>query len=96
MYFCGMFNLDDWRESVVYIVLDDFRREFFPQWKCFIGCQKEFVLTDKYRKKKTVRFGRPCIWLCNPEDDPRNGADHSTIEWIEKNAKIVRLQIQLY
>jgi len=95
MYLCGQFNLDDWDDSAGYIVLDDFDVKFFPQWKSFLGCQRCFVLTDKYRKKRTVQWGKPCIWLCNPEYDPRGELGRHR-EWLELNCVFVRLEVPLF
>jgi len=95
MYFCGQFNLDDWNDDAKYIVLDDFDAKFFPAWKSFLGSQRCFVLTDKYRKKRTVEWGRPCIWLCNPEFDPRINLSHSR-EWLECNCSFVNLSRPLF
>ena len=95
MYLCGQFNLDDWDDNAKYVVLDDFDVKFFPQWKSFLGCQKCFVLTDKYRKKRTVQWGRPCIWLCNPEYDPRGALPFSR-DWLEANCLFLTLTNPLF
>lgn len=95
MYLCGQFNLDDWDDNAKYIVLDDIDVKFFPQWKSFLGCQQQFVLTDKYRKKRTVKWGRPCIWCCNPEYDPRGALPYSR-EWLECNCDFITLSSALF
>nr|QJB18634.1 MAG: replication-associated protein [Genomoviridae sp.] len=96
MYFCGQFNLDDWNsDTAKYCVLDDFDIKYFPQWKSFLGCQREFVLTDKYRKKRTVKWGKPTIWLCNPEFDPRGALPYSR-EWLNLNCDFVELTRPLF
>jgi len=95
MYFCGQFNLDDWDGDARYIVIDDFDVKYFPQWKSFLGCQRTFVLTDKYRKKRTVEWGRPCIWLCNPEYDPRGELLRSR-QWLDVNCDFVHLNEPLF
>ncbi|UDN67472.1 replication-associated protein [robinz virus RP_428] len=88
MYFCGQFNLDDWNSDAKYIILDDFNIKFFPAWKSFFGCQKSFVLTDKYRKKRTVQWGKPCIWLCNDDGDPRRTLSGAESTWLWSNCLI--------
>lgn len=65
MYFNHLFNLDDWRDDALYIIFDDFEWQFIPAKKCFLGAQKMFSISDKYRKKRTVKFGKPCIVLTN-------------------------------
>jgi len=64
-----MFNLDDWNANAQYMILDDMEFEFIPARKPLFFAQKDFVLTDKYRKKKTVKFGKPVIYLCNNVPD---------------------------
>jgi len=88
MYFCGQFNLDDWDDGARYIVLDDFDIRFVPQWKSFFGAQKTFTLTDKYRKKRTVTWGRPLIWICNPDMDPRGSLSGAAREWLHLNSVV--------
>ncbi|KAJ2974197.1 hypothetical protein NUW54_g11928 [Trametes sanguinea] len=89
----GLFNLDEFDESADYIVLDDISMQFFPSYKSWLGAQKEFNQTDKYRRKQLVRWGKPCIWLSN--DDPRNaqGVDR---EWLDGNCIFVHLTHKLY
>jgi len=98
MYFCGQFNLDDWDESARYVVLDDFNFKFFPQWKSFLGCQKRFVLTDKYRKKRTVSWGKPCIVCGNNDDDgnPFRALPRTHLGWLEKNCDFVEIVLPLF
>jgi len=89
MYYNGLFNLDDWDGETNYIILDDFDIKFFPNWKSFIGCQKQFTVTDKYRGKRTVKWGKPCIWLNN--DDPRESLSRSQSIWLEANTVILNI-----
>lgn len=97
MYFGGMFNLDDWDETAEYIVFDDFEWDYFKRWKKnFFGAQKCFVLTDKYRKKITVNWGKPCIYLCNEEQHPRLHCTGLEWNWIFGNVYDLTLQVPLY
>lgn len=96
MYFNGMLNLDDWDDDAKYIILDDFSPDvakYLPMWKSFFGAQRQFVLTDKYRKKRTVRFGKPLLWLCN--ECPRLD-DHNAREWLKENSVTVWVNNKLY
>lgn len=97
MYFCNLLNLDLWDETADYIVLDDFNSDitkFFPAWKCFFGGQREFTLTDKYRGKKTVKWGKPCIWLSNEDIFKNLNIEH--INFIKKNCEVIVLNKKLY
>lgn len=66
MYFNGMFNVDEWDDSVAYAIFDDFNDwSLWFTYKQFLGAQEEFVVTDKYRGKRTVKWGKPCVLLSN-------------------------------
>lgn len=86
-----MLNLDDWNDDARYIILDDFDIKFFPQWKSFFGAQKSFVLTDKYRKKRTVSWGRPLIWVCNSDGHPKRTLSGAQLGWLALNSITVEL-----
>jgi len=96
MYFCNLFSIDDWCDEAKYIILDDIDIKFFPHWKFFLGCQKEGVLTDKYRKKRRVRNGRPTIWLCNEDMDPRRALSGAECQWLDLNCHFYEISHPLY
>lgn len=92
MYFNGYFNLDNWDDAAEYAVFDD-----FPDWKEFrnykqwLGAQGEFTVTDKYRHKRSVKWGRPVIILSNedPEWKEPGWVNKNTIYWkIQKGNKL--------
>lgn len=91
MYFNGMFNLDDWDEAALYAVFDDWADwDKFYLYKQFLGAQKEFIVTDKYHKKRTVSWGKACILLSNKEPC---FADY---DWIKLNTIIVEIKTSLF
>lgn len=99
MYFNGGFNLDEWNEDAAYIIIDDFDKDpdvplekYFPSWKQFFGCQKEFTLTDKYRRKQKVKWGKPMIWISN---NPIN-CKSSTLDYIKKNSHTINVLSSFY
>ena len=97
MYFNNLINLDDWDDTADYIILDDFSSDitkFFPCWKCFFGGQKQFVLTDKYRGKRTVTWGKPMIWLSNEDIFSNLKIEH--VNFIKANCEVVILINKLY
>lgn len=62
----GGFMLDLWDDGAEYLILDDFQDwSKFYLFKQFFGGQEEFVVTDKYRKKRNVKWGKPVIVLSN-------------------------------
>ena len=95
MYFNGQFNLDDWDDDAQYIILDDMNIKYVPNYKAWFGAQRQFVLTDKYRKKRTVKWGKPLIWICNEGEDPRKAVTVNK-EWMEKNSTFVFVHNKLY
>lgn len=97
MYFNSLFNLDDWNPDAEYIIFDDFPWDQLKRWmKQFFGAQYEFVLTDKYRKKKTVKWGKPCIFLGNDDNDPKMQATPLEWQWLEMNVFYHTLTSRLY
>jgi len=93
MYWNGQFNIDDWNDNAKYAVLDDLNIQFLPNYKFWFGAQKSGVLTDKYRKKRTVEWGRPLIWVGN--DDPRR-ASNVDYEWMLLNTIFVEITEPLF
>lgn len=93
VYYNGLFNLDDWDATAKYVIFDDFNIEFFNQYKAWFGAQKRFTVTDKYRKKKTITWGRPMIWIGN--DDPRTN-DKVDKEWMDLNSVYCFIHNKLY
>lgn len=97
MYFNNLLNLDDWDEESDYIILDDFSSDilkYLPCWKCFFGGQKQFTLTDKYRGKRTVKWGKPMIWLSNEDLFKNLNIEH--INFIKRNCTVIVLDNKLY
>ena len=97
MYFNNLLNLDNWDESADYIVLDDFSNDiikYLPCWKCFFGGQREFTLTDKYRGKRTVKWGKPMIWLSNEDLFKNLNIEH--VNFIKRNCDVIVLNCNLY
>lgn len=88
MYFNGYFNLDLWDEEAEYAVFDDFDiegkklEEYFRSWKCWFGAQKEFNITDKYKRKMNVKWGKPIIFISNNDIE----CSSKTLDYIRKNS----------
>jgi len=85
MYFNGAFDLSKWDSSVSYAIFDDFEWQFMPFKKCFFGCQKCFVLTDKYKGKRTVEWGKPMIFICNELPNELCSS------WYKENTELVQV-----
>lgn len=92
MYFNTDFDLALWDETAEYIIFDDIsNNDYFFKWKGLIGAQKTVTLTDKYRAKKTVQWGKPCIWLCN--EIPHGISANA---WVTKNCTVCYLENALF
>ncbi|AXB22594.1 replication associated protein [Alces alces faeces associated circular virus MP65] len=59
------------------------------KYKAWLGCQEHFICTDKYLRKESIKWGKPCIFLSN--DDPTESLKHSDFLWIQKNCWIVEV-----
>lgn len=70
IYMCNYFNLDQWDSSADYLILDDIKFENIIGRKALLSGQAEFSLTDKYKRKTHVHWGKPVILLCNEDMNP--------------------------
>lgn len=89
-----MTNIDKWDKEAKYVIMDDIEFEFMPNKKQWWGAQREFEMTDKYRKKITIQFGKPLLFLCNPDQDPRSSRSWS--QWYLDNSVIIELETSLF
>lgn len=93
-YFCGMWSLDEPTHDVQYAIFDDLvtRWSQFDFLKPWIGQQKQMWVTDKYRGKRKIEWGKPVIILT--QYDPRDHLDVDQ-EWLAGNAVIVHVNSSL-
>jgi len=105
IYMCGMFNLSVWDDQADYLILDDISFEFVGgSRKSLWGSQKELTLTDKFCRKRAVKWGKPLIFLCNADGDFRYQVDRqgrpicwgNEKEWYEQNSVIVEIDDKLF
>lgn len=86
--------------SASFIVIDDIPLSScsVSLWKGLLGAQQEFTATDKYRKKTVVKFGKPCIYLCNPDSNPWSDSKLSQdfCTWLDANCVRVILENPLF
>lgn len=98
-YNCHYFQLADVDPTKRYAVFDDIRlnENNYWNWKPWLGGQKQFTVTDKYRKKKTIRWGKPIIWCCNRASDLRRlNVDVDEMDWIKESCIFVELDSKLF
>lgn len=95
-YWNGQYNYDNAVGDPEYAIFDDMNGgfSFLHNWKGWLGLQQSLVVTDKFKKKMDLEWGKPTIWLCN--DDPRfcdsvmTGAT-SNCTWLEANCTFVEI-----
>lgn len=81
LYWNGSIDLGTFDPQAQYSIFDDFDWKYLPYKKQFGGGQKQFVVTDKYRKKKTITWGKPSIFIWNPDNNPWNDFTAKEIDW---------------
>jgi len=89
-YLNGGFDLGELDETKAYAIFDDFDWTTFKSYKQWLGCQRLFTVTDKYRKKMQFHWGKPCILLSNQRPE---GWDE---EWLAVNCEIIRINNKLF
>jgi hypothetical protein len=94
VYWAGMSDLMVLHGDAMYLIMDDFDFEFMPSKKQWWGAQKEFTTTDKYRKKHTIKWGKPLIYLCNEDNDPRRTRFWN--QWFADNCIAIDIKHKLY
>lgn len=77
-----------------YLIADDFDFKYFPNKKQWWGAQKEFTATDKYHRKVTISWGKPLLYLCNPDSDPRGTPEWSA--WFDDNTVAIDITSPLF
>lgn len=76
--------------NVEYAVFDDIGGlKFLPTYKFWLGHQKEFYVTDKYKGKKLVQWGKPAIWVNNTDPREEQGIRDDEVEWLNANCQFV-------
>ena len=59
--------MDEDIDGAEYAIFDDFGGiKFLPAYKFWLGHQKEFYVTDKYKGKKLVHWARPQFGYLTP------------------------------
>lgn len=93
-YFGGMFDLQDFTDhsDVQFALFDDIDDiSFVPLYKFWLGAQKEFVTTDKYKHKIRVKWARPSVWVANKsllEYRNKRGDSSVDVDWLLANCYI--------
>jgi hypothetical protein len=98
--YCEIFTIDtytNWQSFHEYIednglpdfvFVDDINiEELGRTWKNVFGAQKTITYALAPTKKVTTAYGRPCIYLCNPDSDVFSSGDFSPSKksWLQGN-----------
>lgn len=88
--------LDDfWHTG--YVVFDDIGWDSIKGTaKSWFGAQRDFTVSDKYRRKRRMPGGVPCIFLINPDAYVSDCYNFITGAWGVENIDVVWLQNKLY
>jgi len=80
-------------ENIEYGVLDDLDWTDAilkgNKYKAWLGAQEHFICTDKFLRKESITWGKPCIFLSN--DDPTVALKPSDYKWVQKNCWVVEV-----
>lgn len=96
-YIANDWNLDSLVAGSRYVIFDDIPWERFKySFKSWLGCQRNFTVTDKYRHKRTITGGIPSIYIGNKENDPFTFCSHLEEQWIKENCVVFYVNNKLY
>lgn len=80
-----------------YIIFDDIEWDSIKSSaKSWFGAQRDFSVSDKYRRKRRIVGGLPCIFLCNPDAFNGDLRDFILGHWGRENIHVVQINNKLY
>lgn len=80
-----------------YIVFDDIEWDSIKaSSKSWFGAQRDFAVSDKYRRKRRIPGGVPTIFLCNDDQFRDDLHSFAYSDWGRKNIDIVYIHNKLY
>lgn len=87
-YYNSLVDFTTYDVNAKYNIIDDIPFKFTPNWKCFVGAQRDFTVNPKYGKRKMIRGGIPCIILVNPDEDWLKDMTPEQSDYMYSNAVI--------
>lgn len=80
-----------------YVVFDDILWDSIKgSAKSWFGAQRDFAVSDKYRRKRRMPGGVPCIFLINPDAYVSDCYNFIHSAWGVENIQVVELRNKLY
>ncbi|QDJ95259.1 replication-associated protein [Capybara virus 26_cap1_2125] len=96
VYWKNMVNLDNWNPEAKLLIFDDFDKwEFVPNPKGYLTQAGECVVTDKYKKKRTIVVNMPAMFLAN-EMPFIGGVPLCDVKYWKDNGEFVRVYDKFY
>ncbi|UYD39151.1 MAG: replication associated protein [Wigfec virus K19_493] len=95
-YWNGMIDITTLTKQTELLIMDDFDWKYVPSKKQFWGAQKQFVITDKYRKKRDIIWGKPLIYICNDDQNPFYLMPRCEEDWYKQNCITAFIVNKLY
>lgn len=92
IYWCMQKDLKLWDDDAQFLIMDDIEWDFVPDKKGFFGSQKEFSTTDKYKGKRTLKWGKPLIFLCNYDPTICPGWN----QWYDERMLVVKITNKMF
>lgn len=88
-YFHGNWNVEQYNPDALYNIFDDIKGQLSAfDFRSFLGAQHDITVTDKYHKKKTIKNGKPAIYLSNKDPlTTRHGREDR--DWLKANCIFV-------
>ncbi|KAK1674638.1 hypothetical protein BDP55DRAFT_729646 [Colletotrichum godetiae] len=83
--------VDALSNDCTHLVLNDIDVKGFKRWREFLGGQRSIVVSGKYRHESVMEWGKPTIWTCNKDNDPRK--DKHVREYL-KNSPVVVVDVK--
>lgn len=80
-----------------YVVFDDIDWDSLKSSaKSWFGAQTDFSVSDKYRRKRRLPGGIPCIFLCNPDAYCGDFYTFIISDWGKANIDVIQVHNKLY
>lgn len=96
-YVATSWDMSAFDSPFTYVVFDDIPWQNLSHYaKAFFGCQRDFSVSDKYRKKKRISGGVPCIYSINDEDYSEDCRLFCTGNWGKENIVVIHVHNKLY
>lgn len=96
-HFANCFNLDAFDDGCTYAVFEDLPGGLKDlEYRMWLGGQLQFNVSDKYHKKRVIRWGKPSIYTSNYNPLEGKRMNPTDRKWLEANCVIVEVTKPLW